>query len=94
MRQSSYRELLAFAPFLELFHGDSGVARHIADLKRRCLDPQTPLDEVERLRCEHFGMLRVLAITTALATQDEEVASEASDQPRQSLAATRLPRHL
>lgn len=92
----SYRELLAFPLFCELFHVEqSGVVAHLRNLERRCLDPATPLDVVEQLRCERKGVLKVLEIVQALAQQEDQAASEAQpSQPRQRLADTFLPRQL
>jgi hypothetical protein len=90
----SYRELLAFQPFRALFE-DSAVVSHVRDLERRIFDTSTAIEEVERLRCERKGVLKVLDIVQALAQrEDQEAASEAMSQPRQRLADTFLPRQL
>jgi hypothetical protein len=91
----SYRELLGFPPFQALFE-DSAVVNHVRDLERRIFDPSTPITEVERLRCERKGVLKVLDIVQALAQREEDQeASEAHPgQPRQRLADTFLPRRL
>lgn len=90
----SYRELLAFPPFRELFE-DSAVVRHVRDLESRILNPSTPLSDVERLRSERAGVLKVLEIVQALAQHEDQEASEAhTGQPRQRLADTFLPRRL
>lgn len=90
----SYRELLAFPPFQALFE-DSAVVAHVRDLERRIFDPSTPIAEVERLRCERKGVLKVLDIVQALAQREDQAAFEGQpSQPRQRLADTFLPRQL
>jgi hypothetical protein len=90
----SYRELLGFPPFQALFE-DSAVVNHVRDLERRIFDTSTAIEEVERLRCERKGVLKVLDIVQALAKKEDQEMSEAhTSQPRQRLADTLLPRRL
>jgi hypothetical protein len=89
----SYRELLAFPPFQALFD-DSAVAAHVRDLERRIFNPATPLADVERLRSERAGVLKVLEIVQAMAQHEEQEQSKPVPAQRQRLAVTHLPRTL
>lgn len=89
---TSYRDLLAFPPFRALFE-DSAVANHIRDLERRVLDPGTPLSDVERLRSERAGVLKVLEIVQAMAQHEEQEQAKVPVS-KQRLADTFLPRTL
>jgi hypothetical protein len=89
----SYRELLAFPPFRALFE-DSAVAIHLHDLERRVLDPSTPLHDVERLRSERMGVLKVLEIVQAMAQHEEQEQPKPVPAGKQRLADTFLPRTL
>lgn len=91
------QQLLDFPPFQELWtEEDSPVVRHVRDLERRIFDPKTAPADVDRLRFERHGVLKVLEIVQARAAQERE---QTDDQPnpnakKQRLTDTFLPRKL